>query len=52
MAYTPSTAALLARIRAAQGRELHHARHLWLVPPTEDESVGQEFSDRPDSARP
>lgn len=52
MAYTPCTAALLARIRAAQGRELHPARHLWAVPPANAESVGGEISDCPDQARP
>jgi hypothetical protein len=50
MAYTPSTAALLARIRAAQGRELHQARPLWLVPRTDP--VGEALSDSPDQARP
>lgn len=48
MAYTPSTAALLARIRAAQGRELHQARPLWLVTRGADLSVGEALSDRPD----
>ncbi len=51
MAYTPSTAALLARIRATQGRELHQARPLWLVPPVDGDSVGEARSDRPDQAR-
>ena len=51
MAYTPFTAALLARIRASQGRELHQARPLWLVPRHADESVVEAFSDRPERAR-
>ncbi|WP_176749619.1 hypothetical protein [Mycolicibacterium grossiae] len=51
MAYTPSTAALLAKIRAAQGRELHQARHLWLVP-SPGESEGQGLLARPDQSRP
>ncbi len=51
MACTPSTAALLARIRAKQGRELHQARPLWLVPRAADESVREALSDMPVQAR-
>lgn len=39
MAYTPVTVTLLKIIRAKQGRKLHQARHLWLVPPPEPRSA-------------
>lgn len=42
MAYTPVTVALLAQLRAEQGRKLHQARHLWLVPtPPERTVIGE-----------
>ncbi|AMQ67045.1 hypothetical protein SEA_BIPPER_110 [Mycobacterium phage Bipper] len=36
MAHTPVTVELLRRLRAQQGRPLHQARHLHLVPPLAD----------------